>query len=253
MKQKILTNKENLIAKCIKHEPCPQCGSRDNLGRYEDGSAWCFGCGYWERAERTVASLGTLFQDKRKVSDGGIELPPNLSETLTIEQQLWLNKYNLTQKEIKENDILCSNTALVFVCSIGDKVIGYQSREFPEGKPKYKTKGNAVDMSMSVLCKESTDLGSSKLFFVEDRISAIKVSRCVPTVPLFGSHLATELLERVKNQFTSFGLWLDPDKRKSAFKQCLNLKQKGFNIYPVFSDKDPKEHTDEEIKQILLL
>lgn len=30
------------------HEPCPSCGSSDNLGRFSDGHAWCFGCGYRE-------------------------------------------------------------------------------------------------------------------------------------------------------------------------------------------------------------
>lgn len=31
-------------------ESCPECGSRDNLGRYDDGHAHCFsqGCDYWE-------------------------------------------------------------------------------------------------------------------------------------------------------------------------------------------------------------
>lgn len=33
---------------CIRHEPCPSCGSRDNLARYEDGSAFCFGCNHHE-------------------------------------------------------------------------------------------------------------------------------------------------------------------------------------------------------------
>ncbi len=28
----------------VQHEPCPKCGSRDNLARYSDGHAWCFGC-----------------------------------------------------------------------------------------------------------------------------------------------------------------------------------------------------------------
>jgi len=31
-------------------EVCPQCASRDNLARYTDGGAYCFGCGYYERA-----------------------------------------------------------------------------------------------------------------------------------------------------------------------------------------------------------
>ena len=35
---------------CIQHEPCPSCGSRDNLARYTDGHGYCFGCGYYEKA-----------------------------------------------------------------------------------------------------------------------------------------------------------------------------------------------------------
>lgn len=34
----------------VGHEPCPECGSRDNLARYSDGHAFCFGCGYYESA-----------------------------------------------------------------------------------------------------------------------------------------------------------------------------------------------------------
>ena len=38
----------------VRHAPCPSCGSRDNLGRYDDGHGWCFGCGYFEKGERNV-------------------------------------------------------------------------------------------------------------------------------------------------------------------------------------------------------
>ena len=37
-------------SRCIRKEPCPKCGSRDNLGRYDDGHAYCFGCAYYEPA-----------------------------------------------------------------------------------------------------------------------------------------------------------------------------------------------------------
>jgi twinkle protein len=30
------------------HEPCTECGSKNNLARYSDGHAHCFGCGHWE-------------------------------------------------------------------------------------------------------------------------------------------------------------------------------------------------------------
>lgn len=38
----------------VRHEPCPSCGSRDNLARYSSGTAHCFGCGYYERVEGEV-------------------------------------------------------------------------------------------------------------------------------------------------------------------------------------------------------
>ena len=39
---------ENNESEFISHEPCPQCNSRNNLARYSDGHAWCFGCQYRE-------------------------------------------------------------------------------------------------------------------------------------------------------------------------------------------------------------
>ena len=36
----------------ITHEPCPSCGSQDNLSRYDDGHAYCFGCQYREGTEK---------------------------------------------------------------------------------------------------------------------------------------------------------------------------------------------------------
>jgi len=42
----------------VAHEPCPECGSRDNLARYSDGHGFCFGCGYWERGDRESREKG---------------------------------------------------------------------------------------------------------------------------------------------------------------------------------------------------
>lgn len=38
----------------MRHEPCPSCGSRDNLARYDDGHGYCFGCGHYERGDGTT-------------------------------------------------------------------------------------------------------------------------------------------------------------------------------------------------------
>lgn len=40
-------------SKLIRKEPCPECGSKDNLARYSDGHAYCFspGCSHYEPGE----------------------------------------------------------------------------------------------------------------------------------------------------------------------------------------------------------
>ena len=38
--------KEKSKSKFVKHGPCPECGSKDNLAWFDDGHATCFGCDY---------------------------------------------------------------------------------------------------------------------------------------------------------------------------------------------------------------
>ena len=38
----------------LTHEPCPACGSRNNLARYDDGHGFCFGCGHYEHGDGTI-------------------------------------------------------------------------------------------------------------------------------------------------------------------------------------------------------
>ena len=40
----------------VRHESCPDCGSKNNLARYDDGHGYCFGCEYWESGEGQTAS-----------------------------------------------------------------------------------------------------------------------------------------------------------------------------------------------------
>lgn len=41
----------------IRHEPCPSCGSRDNLARYDDGHGYCFGCGHYDKGEEPMETV----------------------------------------------------------------------------------------------------------------------------------------------------------------------------------------------------
>ena len=60
-------------SKFIQHEPCPKCGSKDNLARYSDGHAYCFssGCGYHEKSNGNVVSL-ERFKQTRSLDMTGV-------------------------------------------------------------------------------------------------------------------------------------------------------------------------------------
>lgn len=51
----------------VRHEPCPKCGSRDNLARYQSGSASCFtaGCNYYESPEGESQFTGRRMEINR--------------------------------------------------------------------------------------------------------------------------------------------------------------------------------------------
>ena len=48
----------------VKHEPCPKCGSCNNLARYSDGHAHCFtgGCGHYERGNGTAPDFADVIK-----------------------------------------------------------------------------------------------------------------------------------------------------------------------------------------------
>lgn len=55
----------------IRKEPCPACGSRDNLGRYSDGHGHCFGCDYYEPGDGSDPQPSRKKKMSRDLISGG--------------------------------------------------------------------------------------------------------------------------------------------------------------------------------------
>lgn len=51
-----MTDYDEATSTFVGHEPCPACGSSNNLARYSDGHAHCFGCGHYEHGDGTTSS-----------------------------------------------------------------------------------------------------------------------------------------------------------------------------------------------------
>lgn len=69
----------------IRKEPCPKCGSRDNLARYSDGHAYCFGmgCEYYEPGEGEAGEAPTRKQRVQGLIPG--EYKPLMKRKITEE------------------------------------------------------------------------------------------------------------------------------------------------------------------------
>jgi len=230
----------------LHHEACPSCGSRDNLGRYADGSAYCFGCHYYERPNGSVdprnRETGKSKDFAQPPSDCGYEFS---SECLS-----WLEKYGLTVQELYERQVVWSpqRQQLVFLFENGI----WQARNFGEfAKTKYFTQGN-VNEHLPVYCRVGGSVGDSPtVVLVEDCISAIKIARQQDSMPLLGSNISHQKLYRLKHFYEEAVFWLDSDKYAEAQKLAQRAKLLGLKTKVIFTELDPKEYNDQTIAKLL--
>lgn len=204
----------------VKHQPCPDCGSKDNCAVYDDGHEWCFGCGYYKGGVKWKT-----IERKHKPEDMQlITLPLDASSNISKAAQEWYRRYEITDSEANLNKFLWSNEKkwlIMPVYNILGQLAFFQSRCFGTG-PKYFTKGaaNSIDHIIG-------DKSNPILFLVEDMLSAIKISRLGTASPLFGSNISDQKLLRLSEKFRSLVIWLDYDK----VQHSLELRRRAANIF----------------------
>lgn len=233
----------------IGKERCPECAKsgrdrhHDNLGVYSDGHKYCFSCGYYE-SSGMASKVRNKFIKHEKIVD-----EPNLPEdvvpcTYGLGYE-WLRQYDITTFEILQNKILWSEKLqwLIYPYYENYSITAFQARNFNAAKPyKYYTKGKVEELLWTF------GSPSDSIVLVEDVVSAIKVGRCNRSMVLLGSVISIPRLMRLKHLTESIIIWLDPDKRKESIKFSNLAQTFGFSVKTIFSDKDPKEHDDSEIR-----
>jgi hypothetical protein len=109
------------------------------------------------------------------------------------------------------------------------------------------------DKSRSATVLENTDSGSSeRVVVVEDLISAHKVSHVTACLPLFGTSLYPKVVMALKALKRPVDVWLDRDQYTLLVPKINRLQT--FLDVPVrfvSTNKDPKEYSIKEIKEIL--
>ena len=244
----------------VRHEACPECGSSDNLGVFSDGHKFCFGCGYYESGDASIANYRSKY-DTRKADVVNSTLPPDFDYDIQKEGLTWLSKYGLLQKEVINHRIGWSkegiyfknkeiqvNPLLVFpIYGAEGQLLMWQGRNFGTVGPKYITRG-AKDIYHILGDTTKTDV----LILTEDLISAIKVSRICPAMPLWGSYLSAGIAKTLSERFDKVILWLDKDKAQEAVKMASNLSylfKEGCSGFR--TERDPKEYLTTDILKMV--
>lgn len=261
----------------LNHEACPKCGSKDNLGVWDDGHKYCFGCGYylrgsaplpWISSATNVASTHEPQNRNREYFD----YPRDSSEVIGEVGRLWLNSYGIYLPEIAKYGILWSEFAqqLVFPfskqtefhttrSSIGSTSIGWIARNFRKDRAKWFLKVHPSHKDTLVVLlpgKEHVSGLSSNprtLVLVEDLVSAIRVAEAgIDCIPLLGCHLHPQHKDAiVRYPAERVFSWLDSNKWDVSVGISRSLSMLGKTSHAIYTSKDPKCYRERELHRII--
>ncbi len=246
---------------------CPFCGSGKRtscFATYDDGYC-CFTCGK-KKIERNGYAWKPAFDSK---PSGLMKLPlmtTSISKfSLPVLQ--WLYKYYVFDDLIKKYSIsyvpACgkSSEALLLPVFVNSQLTFYQQRFFPN--KRFITVGDKTSPYM-IKCEHPI---SNEIILVEDFISAIRLGEHMNTICLFGVHISAVMSKFIENLNMNVKIWLDPDAPgRTASTEMSNkltksliycAKYRAFavreprTVEQVFTELQPKEYSDGELRHIL--
>lgn len=254
----------------VNHEGCPEGTDRKQrlyIKRLPDNTvlAYCHHCGLSGIHKERVANIHRV--KRQPVVEGklakDLRLPKDVlkDETRWPREAIgWLLKYGITDTEIRKYGIVYSPSLdrLLLPLYMDGNYIGWQGRSFAKDgdSPKYITTvdSNNPNGNCGVY---ACNIPRHTAVLVEDVLSAIRVSRRVDAIALIGSHPTSEVVNWIVNRgYKKLVIWLDNDKQvvkdtQSDLQNLLTLM--GCEVELVLTSKDPKDHSDNEIKELLKL
>jgi hypothetical protein len=237
------------LANYVRSGPCEDCGSRDAKAIYDDSSTFCFSCNKYH---------GAGLKDRLKPRRSN-EKAVKVIDTSQWQYSLpgvatdWLNKYQLTKEEMsgfRWNPALTSKLwdgnagALAMSLWENGRVVCVSYRLFDQDKPKSITIGYRPYITIS-------NIEADTVIVVEDYISALKVSRLYPCIPLLGSNMPDDAILRLSKGYRSVYFWLDEDKLVQSMKMATKAGLLGMSVGTIYTEEDPKEYETEELQHII--
>ena len=231
----------SMTSQFIRHHPCTECGSKDNLAEYTN-SWYCFGCGYYKKKN----DLNSLRERLSKsLTSDRVGYPLDTTEKIPPQALKWLLKYNITPEEIANHNIAWHEPDLLVLYNTNSY---WQGRVFSDvTTQKYKSWGQKPIVMYGTVKK------AVGVVLVEDILSAICVARVpdIIAIPMFGTSCSRELERHLQKLDIFTYIWLDGDVKKKSIALKNRLKSLGLLTKSILTSKDPKTFTKEEIEEIL--
>lgn len=255
---------------CREAGESPDYRSRLYVRRTNKGWEWyCHNCGKGGRRDYSGLDLAKTCIDRADVcstqrcKDGSVsELRQNLQwperTNFTKEAWDWLAKYGIRDYEITKYGIYYTSEyggrivlPLYSVYGLLPRAEGFQLRRVSGTGPKYITRLAEGVANAKWVCNV---LESPTIVLVEDIVSAIKIARYRSVWAILGSpkHLPDSHCFELAQEQKGVIIWLDRDKAVTGEGYCNRLRRiYGLKTAQIITDKDPKEHSDAEIQQLL--
>jgi len=181
-------------------------------------------------------------ETKKKQAETDISLPVDFSQNISHKGLAWLGSAGLTINLLNTYNIGYSkalNRVIIPVYHNGYR--GYIARALENWqKPKYLEKTQDkypfyIHNNYDCLC------------VVEDTLSCIRVGKYCSCISLNGTAVSKQAMKIIQ-LYKKVIIWLDPDA--AGKKGIIKIRSKIFKpITIIQSEKDPKKHTDDYIKQ----
>lgn len=234
-------------SKFIGHTSCPKCKSKDNLGEWDDGHKWCFGCGYYHPPRNNLMTIKQKLQKHLEDDKKYVRLPSDVTDILPKKCLDWLRNYGLTYKEIFENNYCYSQEKQLLI--FPHTPFWWQGRYFGTETRygKYYSSFGGYPYEESCVFWGFNNRNTDFCVLTEDIVSAIKVGRQYCSLPLLGSVVSPILVRKLATKFKSLILWLDKDKQKESIKQAMWINQ-FIPCKTLITEADPKTYENDIIK-----
>lgn len=240
------------MAKFLRHTSCPQCGSRDNLGEYDDGSAYCFGCHFSKPACRS------RYVTERESSIHPVEtnVPRLLGNTSYDPRcvQGW-SACGCSVEELLlfgarwDSDREQLNYPLR---NLRGETVAIQSRNYNQSRSKTQKYFNQGKLEEAFpIVKSKQPAFGRRLVITEDILSSIKIGRQCDAMAALGTSLPAHKMSALAPLYESVRVWLDSDKWRESMHIADSFKWLGLSAKSVYSDLDPKYYSNEEITEFI--